>query len=324
MRLENSTNDDIPQISSSSYSAGSSSSSSGSPQNSSYLRVVNGNRLERDVDKVVQEIKEYFKSNVRFGEMHVPSTIHATPFQQLQYAFSKFREEMVPSGLIEPVKFYDKLSMYPFMEQYAKRSAQMMMCCDPFVHLPGEEKYKLFKHAWSLIHFIERQFSSFELFSYDINDFRFLLTDKIAIQADVAQTYMEGMSPEKAEELSKFCSPLKQGMFELITIPMKQLQLSQFEICYIIGLILFDTTEVKGLQEETKIVAEQILEQFSSELHNYYTYELKMPNYAARHAKLIRLISGCQQMRLKLCEYMVMAKVFDIFITDIYDSELMA
>jgi len=323
MRLENS-NDDIPQVSSSSYSAGSSSSSSGSPQDSSYLRVVNGNRLERDVDKVVQEIKEFFKSNVRFGGIHVASAIHATPFQQLQYAFLKFREEMVPSGPIQPVTLYDKLLVYPFMEHYAKRSAQMMMCCDPFIYLPGEEKYKLFKHAWPLIHFIERQFSSCELFSYDINDFRFLLTDKLAIQADIAQVYMEGMSPEKAEELGKFCSPLRQGMFELITVPMKQLQLSQFEICYIIGLILFDTTEIKGLQEETKIVAEQILEQFSSELHNYYTYELKMPNYAARHAKLIRLISGSQQMCLKLCEYMVMAKVFDIFITNIYDSELIA
>ncbi|KAE9553916.1 hypothetical protein FO519_002842 [Halicephalobus sp. NKZ332] len=322
MRLENSGTDETVLVHSNTCST--ESSYSGSPENTSYLRVVNGNRLERDVDKVIQEIREFFKSNIRFGAMNVPSGVHATPFQQLQYAFSKFREEMTPSTPVVPVHTYDKLAVYPFMEEYAKKSAHMMMSCDPFVHLCPEDKYKLFKHAWPLIHYLERQFSSCEIFGYDIDDLRFVITDKVAIHAVNSQVYVDGMPQEKVNELTKFCYPLKQGMFEMITVPMKQLQITQFEVCYMVGLIIFDTTEVRGLREETKIIGEQTLEQFSSELHNYYTYELKMPNYAARHAKLIRLISGSQQLSLKISEYMVMAKVFDIFITDIYESELIA
>uniref|UniRef100_A0AC34PW75 NR LBD domain-containing protein n=1 Tax=Panagrolaimus sp. JU765 TaxID=591449 RepID=A0AC34PW75_9BILA len=245
-----------------------------------------------------------------------------TPFQQLQYAFAQFRGEVCPSEPVEPVEVFDKLSSYPFYEQYAKKVAEMLMACDPFVHLPFEDKWRLFRHAWPLVNHLERQFSSCELFGYNLEDQRMLMTKDVAIDFGRSQFVVDGMDPQKLQEYMKFCFPLKQGMTEMIRTPMKQLQLTEFEVCYMVGLVVFSVTEVRGLSEETRIIGEQIADQFSSELHNYYTYELKLKNYAARHAKLIRLISCAQQLNHTVKDHMVMAKIFDLFITDIYESEL--
>ncbi|KAE9554341.1 hypothetical protein FO519_002451 [Halicephalobus sp. NKZ332] len=241
---------------------------------------------------------------------------------QLQYAFSKLREEVCPQGPIPTAETYNKIVLYPFQEEFARKSAEMMMSCDPFVDLPPEDKWKIFQHSWPLIYHIERQFSSCEIFGYDINDHRSLLTKEIAVDYTKSGVYINGMDPQKLEELMKFCFPLKQAMTDMLHNPIKQLLLTQFEICYIVGLIMFSVHEVKGLSEETKQMGEQIVDQFSTELHNYYVYELKMNNYAARHAKLIRLISCAQQVAISIKDHMMMARVFDIFVTDVYDSEL--
>lgn len=49
--------------------------------------------------------------------------------------------------------------------------------------------------------------------------------------------------------------------------------------------------EVKGISEHAKAVGEGVLEQISSELHNFYMFDMHLPNYASRHAKIIRLLS---------------------------------
>uniref|UniRef100_A0AC34R810 NR LBD domain-containing protein n=1 Tax=Panagrolaimus sp. JU765 TaxID=591449 RepID=A0AC34R810_9BILA len=144
----------------------------------------------------------------------------------------------------------------------------------------------------------------------------------LAVDITKAGVYIDGMDPHKLEELMKFCFPLKQGISEMIEMPIKQLQLSQFEICYVVGLIIFSAHDVRGLTNQAKQICEEIIDQFSSELHNYYTYELKLSNYAGRHAKLIRLISCAHQVLISIKDYMTMAKIFDIFVVDIYESEL--
>lgn len=80
--------------------------------------------------------------------------------------------------------------------------------------------------------------------------------------------------------------------------------------------------DVRGLSPETKALGDQLIDAFSSELHNYYVYEFHLQNYASRHAKLVRLISSLNQHIHSMKDYMIMAKIFDIFICDLYESEL--
>lgn len=49
--------------------------------------------------------------------------------------------------------------------------------------------------------------------------------------------------------------------------------------------------DIKGrLSETTLKLAEEMADQCANELHNYYVYELKLTNYAARLSKLNKLV----------------------------------
>lgn len=237
MRIDAGSMENAAPVNPTTRDSGSSSPETEQPEN---LRVTNGNRLTRNTHKLVAELKDYFLKNVKNTTFHVPSGIHSTPFQQLQYAFSRLRDEVCPQSPIPPADVYNKIELYPFQEEYARKIAEMMMSCDAFINLPSEDKWKIFQHSWHLIYYVERQFSSCELFGYDISDQRALLTKDLAIDCTKTGVYMNGMDPHKLEELMKFCFPLKQAMTDMLRNPIKQLQLTQFEICYVVGLIMFN------------------------------------------------------------------------------------
>jgi len=239
MRIETNSAETPVPVTSAVRHSGSSSPETEKIEEGDRLRVTNGNRLTRNTHKLVAEIKEYFQQNVKKMVLDIPSGIHSTPFQQLQYAFSKLREEVCPQTPLPTVDSYNKIEIYLFQEKYAKIIADMMMSCDPFVNLLPQDKWKIFQHSWPLIYQIERQFSSCEFFGYDINDHRGLLTKEIAVDCTKTGVYIDGMDPQKLQELMKFCFPLKQAMTDMLHNPIKQLQLTEFEICYIIGLIMF-------------------------------------------------------------------------------------
>ena len=60
----------------------------------------------------------------------------------------------------------------------------------------------------------------------------------------------------------------------------------RFNIYHFIG--------ITGLSENTINMAEDIFEQCASELHNYYVYEMRLPNYAPRLAKLTKIVSAAE------------------------------
>lgn len=117
-----------------------------------------------------------------------------------------------------------------------------MMSCEPFTKLPFDDKWKLYKHSWMLICELERMFSTIEMYGTDLASKRFLITKEIAIDVEHTGCFSSGMNPAKFEELMKFCFPMKQLMIEIVLNPMKMLQMTQFEVCYMIGLMMFNVT----------------------------------------------------------------------------------
>ncbi|VDL65761.1 unnamed protein product [Nippostrongylus brasiliensis] len=59
--------------------------------------------------------------------------------------------------------------------------------------------------------------------------------------------------------------------------------------------------------------AEAVLERISNELHNHYTYDLKMPNYAARLIKLMELIGTMERVLCDMQKMIELARIFDVF-----------
>uniref|UniRef100_A0A7E4W698 NR LBD domain-containing protein n=1 Tax=Panagrellus redivivus TaxID=6233 RepID=A0A7E4W698_PANRE len=174
---------------------------------------------------------------------------------------------------------------------------------------------------WSLLFHLERVFSSIQLYGSDIEDGRLLYTKDVAIDIKKSGVYAD-LHPSKFQELMKFCFPLKEAMYNSIMKPMKQLNLSTLEFSYMVAYMMFNVYEVRNLSDETVTIGEHLLDHFSSELHNYYVFEQHLTSYASRLARMLRLISFAKQHSSHIKDYMIMAKVFDIFICDIYESEL--
>ena len=74
-------------------------------------------------------------------------------------------------------------------------------------------------------------------------------------------------------------------------MPMKTMKLSQFELVYLASICLWTVHEIKGrLSENTIKLAEDMFEQCSNDMHNYYVYEERLSNYATRLAKLNKIL----------------------------------
>lgn len=91
-----------------------------------------------------------------------------------------------------------------------------------------------------------------------------------------------------------------------VLLPMKAINLTEYEFVYLCVQTIWSfrgktvnpcvrftqlLEDVAGISEETKNCADEVLDHASNDLHNYYTYEMRMPGYAMRLARLLKLQS---------------------------------
>uniref|UniRef100_A0A914DB78 NR LBD domain-containing protein n=1 Tax=Acrobeloides nanus TaxID=290746 RepID=A0A914DB78_9BILA len=94
---------------------------------------------------------------------------------------------------------------------------------------------------------------------------------------------------------------------------MKFLQLSQDEISYLLAHTLWNVQDIPGLSSDAIRVADDLSQQIANDLHEYYTYEMRLPNYANRLIKMTKLIDCAKEIAKDNQEVSMMSKIFDIF-----------
>uniref|UniRef100_A0A914BYU5 NR LBD domain-containing protein n=1 Tax=Acrobeloides nanus TaxID=290746 RepID=A0A914BYU5_9BILA len=245
-----------------------------------------------------------------------------TPLQQLQHAFAKFLDQIQPRGdSIIISEYADKLEIFKFQEEYVIKLAEAVMHCEPFAVLPFEDKWLFFRHFWAAFYSIERIYSSIEYFGYNLDDSRHLVTSKFAVDSNTKWTISE-IPIEQSMKFVELIQPMEINLIENLAKPLKRLQVTRFEIVYLLAEMLWSVHEVKGISDYAKAIRDDILEQISSELHNFYIFDLKLYNYAARHARLIRLIPISENQVQLYKDYLAMAKISNLFEYNLYESEL--
>lgn len=86
---------------------------------------------------------------------------------------------------------------------------------------------------------------------------------------------------------------------------MKTLQISEFELVYMLAQILWSARgmlltklnsrlDIIGLSENALRLSEEISNQISNELHDYYTQEKHLTNYASRLTNLNKIIASTE------------------------------
>uniref|UniRef100_A0A914E0J6 NR LBD domain-containing protein n=1 Tax=Acrobeloides nanus TaxID=290746 RepID=A0A914E0J6_9BILA len=94
---------------------------------------------------------------------------------------------------------------------------------------------------------------------------------------------------------------------------MLNLRLTQFEVVYILAQILWSIQDIKGLASTTHDLANQMVDQISSELHDYYVNERRMYNYSPRLVKMTKLVEGSRAMVNELQNVTLISQVYNIF-----------
>uniref|UniRef100_A0A914QSV9 NR LBD domain-containing protein n=1 Tax=Panagrolaimus davidi TaxID=227884 RepID=A0A914QSV9_9BILA len=72
-------------------------------------------------------------------------------------------------------------------------------------------------------------------------------------------------------------------------VEFKKVKATSFEFTYICLIALWSFHCLPEISESTKEIADKIIENASIKLHEYYTKELRMPDYAGRQAKLYKI-----------------------------------
>uniref|UniRef100_A0A914D0B3 Uncharacterized protein n=1 Tax=Acrobeloides nanus TaxID=290746 RepID=A0A914D0B3_9BILA len=284
---------------------------------------IEGRKITYDAAPLVQAIKHIF-SQAPKSNQYLAYGVRLNFIQQLQCAFSKFLEAVYAdyNGTVEILVEFEAETMFRFQEKYLIKLAEMLMLCDQFVELPSNDKFLLFKRFWQVFQGIERIYSTCLYLGNSTNDHRLMLSDKTAIDFRLKDFKMKGMPVEMIEQMMKYFEPMIERSLKFLIIPAKAMRLTQFEIVYLAGTVLWTVYDIKGrLSESTIKLAEEMSDQCSNELHNYYVYELKLSNYAARLTKLNKLTPIIEDSIRSKKELTIMSKVFNMFEIDLTDND---
>uniref|UniRef100_A0A914CGW1 NR LBD domain-containing protein n=1 Tax=Acrobeloides nanus TaxID=290746 RepID=A0A914CGW1_9BILA len=273
---------------------------------------IEGKRLIYDCNPLIQAIKTILDQPAK--SLYLTHGIHLSFMQQLQYAFTQFHTVVLPppGTPVETITEFDT-ELMKFNETYISSLADMVMKCEHFAQLPLNDKYIMFKRFWPLFQGIERTFATSLLCGTSANDTRLLIADRFAIDIASKQFHVRGFPQESLDKLKPYMDPMLEKSSKFLMQPLKAMRVTAFEIAYLSAYILWTVHGITGLSETTVNMAEDIFEQCASELHNYYVYEMRLPNYAPRLAKLTKIVSAAEHTVHAKKDFSTMAKVFDIF-----------
>uniref|UniRef100_A0A914EPY5 NR LBD domain-containing protein n=1 Tax=Acrobeloides nanus TaxID=290746 RepID=A0A914EPY5_9BILA len=218
--------------------------------------------------------------------------IKLTFMQQLVYGFTLFNSEFKPKEPVTVTNELDRYVMLKHQEKFLFVLAKILMFCDKFACLSFNDKFILFKNSWHIFYQIERHYTSIEYFGKAKEDLRVLLDDKIANDYGNRGFHIKDIGA-LAINLDHW-KPFGIKFIKYLMNPMKDLQLTQYELAFLLSQILWNVQAWEGLSEEAVKVAEQVNEQIAMELHNYYVYEKGIVIYAERLIKLTKLVEAAR------------------------------
>uniref|UniRef100_A0AC34RTC2 NR LBD domain-containing protein n=1 Tax=Panagrolaimus sp. JU765 TaxID=591449 RepID=A0AC34RTC2_9BILA len=243
---------------------------------------IEGRRVIYDSQPLVAVIKESLLQS-RSSPGNLPSGVILTPMQKMCAAVTKFMNSLKPKiGEIQVVTEIGVDCGMKFQEEYLLKLTEMVTSCNYFTNLPDSDKWPIFKRFWSIFQQIERAYQTIQVFGNEINDYRFLIDDKKAVDMDVAKLKFADPNIEMDNVLKLF-EPIKDRVFQHFLNPMKQVRPTSYELAYMTQQVLWSCFEISGLLPSTYRIAEEVMERNANELHNYYVYEMHISNYAARH-----------------------------------------
>ncbi|CAI5453911.1 unnamed protein product [Caenorhabditis angaria] len=159
---------------------------------------------------------------------------------------------------------------------------------------------------------------------YNIDDERTVTLNGQVVNFGISVVKLENISDMDATQVKNF---LKGSMdkFRLIFVnPFKKLQPSEYELMYMMMSIMWSVSNLPGISEQTRAIAEKTEIRLAEDLHTYYAekYDNNNPNYAGRITRLSSIASAVDEITERRREDSQVSKTFNIFKSDFFFSDL--
>ncbi|GMT11538.1 hypothetical protein PFISCL1PPCAC_2835, partial [Pristionchus fissidentatus] len=153
---------------------------------------------------------------------------------------------------------------------------------------------------WASFHRLERFHITVSIFGRSLlekglgKSMTVVLGDEMAIDFHTTNFDFSFITDYDQDSVKGMFRPFVTRLFEEVSRPMIELQITDTELVYMLGQLTWHLEGRAGVSSETLAISESFRARISNELHDYYVYELKMTNYAARLMKLMGIVNDVE------------------------------
>uniref|UniRef100_A0A914YQ94 NR LBD domain-containing protein n=1 Tax=Panagrolaimus superbus TaxID=310955 RepID=A0A914YQ94_9BILA len=228
--------------------------------------TINVEKVYHEVQKILeQESKPHtaldnFKSTKKFAEV-------------LSKQLNKSKK------LINILNSEKKHKRGEYYEKFLADVAHLLLNIEYYSSLSFSQKFALYKRFWQMFQLLLNCYQAYVCYGNDLTDMRYPIDNDHFIDLEKTIT-------QDHNEATLFLIPVLMKS-KMLLIHIKKICPTIFEFAYICQVMLWSCAEIEELTGETCLLAEEMLQKASDELHDYYVNEMHMHNYAARQAELI-------------------------------------
>ncbi|GMR59896.1 hypothetical protein PMAYCL1PPCAC_30091, partial [Pristionchus mayeri] len=203
--------------------------------------------------------------------------------------------------------------------------AEWAMHCEEFALLPGDQKLAVYKGSWAPFFRLERFHMTVSIFGRALMEKGFDKSMVLVMDDDIAVDFLRTdfdfsfITDYDQDNIKSMFQPFCTRLFLEVARPMIELQITDNELVYMLGQLMWHLEGKVGISSETRAISESFRARISNELHDYYVYELKMNNYAARLMKLMGIVNDVENILYERNKVLELARIFDVFKIDLQD-----
>ncbi|TKR87521.1 hypothetical protein L596_011907 [Steinernema carpocapsae] len=293
--------------------------SASSPQVTATVPILKENESEVvfDLDPTLNIIGEILNGPLLPHDPPLDPQISYTILQRLQLALDNFyiSKEWILCEVI------DIQEMLKDMETIIIQSCKFIMSCAEFAKLPLADKWHLIRKGAMSIFNVVRMHQAIEAFGFDCEDSRIVCGVDRCINLENCAYDTSKMTPAAQQNFAKLTRPFFEKAYYGCLKPARKIRVAKVEIAYMAAVLIWRTEENSELSDSAKKISERVIEQLGDELHHHYKYVMRMGNYANRLMTIAKMIEDSEHLNNMRKEFVVMAKVFDIFSCSLFLPE---
>ncbi|KAK0412087.1 hypothetical protein QR680_006030 [Steinernema hermaphroditum] len=281
------------------------------PEHSSPL-TYHKHRVTCDTSPLLHTLGSILEGDLVHYGPSMNSAFRLTTMQRMILSYEGIYNDIDLASVVE-VRALDLSFMHRSLCNSYVKYAKFLMSSPHFVKLSVPDRWAIFRRSKSIFVPVEMCAPTIKLYGKDVSDRRLYMCMGKTVNVDTYTYEAENMPDELRNQVNRIFKPLAQITLDLITNPMRELNLTDFELVYLQILLIWNIRSMHNVSEFAKEVAESVVEEISNELHNYYMFELMMTNYASRLVRINSIRSEVEAFSNKFKENLTMAQIFDMF-----------